>query len=146
MMGEKPNLKILLVEDDENDVLFLKRALKASCAAIELDVARDGELAVQYLSGKNGAALPDRIILDLKLPRRSGTDVLAWIRSQPSLRHLSVTVMTSSSERADIERVRHLGVDDYIVKPVSYQGLLDVAAGLCTRWGVASPSRRETLG
>jgi CheY-like chemotaxis protein len=138
-MSESPRLKVLLVEDDENDIIFLKRALKATCPAIELEVARDGEQAVQYLSSRNGQPLPDRIILDLKLPRRSGTDVLAWIRSRPELKHLSVTVMTSSGEQSDLARIRQLGVDDYILKPVSYPGLLDVAASLCTRWGVNVP-------
>lgn len=144
-MSASPRLKVLLVEDDENDIIFLMRALKATCATIELEVVRDGEQAVQYLSNRSGQPLPDRIILDLKLPRRNGIDVLAWIRSQPDLKHLSVTVMTSSSEQSDLARIRQLGVDDYIVKPVSYQGLLDVAAGLCTKWGVGVPTRKGPL-
>ena len=140
-MNEKPRLRILLVEDDESDVLFFERALRANGAAIDLEVARDGEEAVRILSERNGRPLPDRIILDLKLPRRSGIEVLSWIRSNSTLRHLSVTILTSSGEPSDLARIHALGIEEYIVKPVSYQSLLEIVGGLCTKWGVAT--RRE---
>jgi DNA-binding response OmpR family regulator len=139
-------LRVLLVEDDENDIVFLKRALNATSTSINLDIAQDGDQAVQYLSARKGKALPERIILDLKLPRRSGTEVLAWIRSKPALKHLSITVLTSSGEQSDLARIRELGVDDYIVKPVSYQGLIEVAAKLCARWGVALSHGKGATG
>jgi len=135
-MTDKPRLRILLVEDDENDILFFQRALRAHGASTELEIAQDGEAAVQLLSRGDGHPLPDRVILDLKLPRRSGLEVLSWIRSNPALSHLSVTIMTSSGEPSDLARIRELGIDEYIVKPVSYEGLLKVVAGLCLKWGV----------
>jgi len=138
MTLEKARVRVLLVEDDQNDALFFQRAARAVCPAIELEVARDGELAVQMLSRRDGHPLPDRIVLDLKLPRRSGIEVLTWIRSNPSLKHLSVTILTSSGEPSDMERIRGLGIDEYIVKPVSYQGLLEIISRLGAKWGVAS--------
>jgi DNA-binding response OmpR family regulator len=115
---------VLLVEDDDNDVLFLQRALKG-CG---------GESAVQKLMLAD--PLPDRILLDLKLPRRSGLEVLSWIRSTPGVRHLSVTIMTSSGEPSDLARIHQLGIDEYIVKPVSYEGLVQIVRSLCRTWNI----------
>ena len=126
-------MRLLLVEDDENDVLFFRRALRGCGAQVDLEIARDGDAAVDRLSRGN---LPDRIVLDLKLPRRSGLEVLSWIRSTPSLRHLSVTILTSSGEPSDLSRIRDLGIDEYIVKPVSYQALLEIVHTLCRAWNV----------
>jgi DNA-binding response OmpR family regulator len=136
-------LRVLLVEDDESDVLFFERALRAHGAAIDLEVAKDGEQAVATLSKGNGQPLPDRIILDLKLPRRSGIEVLTWIRSNPALKHLSVSIMTSSGEPSDLARIRDLGIDEYIVKPVSYQGLLEIVGSLCTKWGISANQPKD---
>lgn len=126
--------KVLLVEDDDNDVLFFQRALRGIGAELELDIARDGESAVQKLMLAD--PLPDRVLLDLKLPRRSGLEVLSWIRSTPGVQHLSVTIMTSSGEPSDLARIHELGIDEYIVKPVSYDGLVQIVRTLCKNWGV----------
>jgi CheY-like chemotaxis protein len=138
-MGENQRLRVLLVEDEESDILFLTRAFRTSCAVIDLEIARDGDEAVRLLSRNDGRPLPDRIILDLKLPRKSGTEVLAWIRSNPDLKHLSVTVLTSSAESMDFARIKQLGVDDYLVKPVSYQELLEIVSRLGVKWGIVPP-------
>ena len=132
-MSERPRPKVLVVEDDDNDILFLQRALKGCGAELDLEIARDGERAVQRLSQGD---LPDRILLDLKLPRRSGLEVLAWIRSTPALKHLSVTVMTSSGEPSDLAKIQELGIEEYVVKPVSYQALLEIVRTLCRNWNV----------
>lgn len=139
-MTERPRPRVLLVEDDDNDVLFFTRALRACGAELDLEVAGDGQSAIERLSG--GGPRPDRVILDLKLPRRSGLEVLAWIRSSPSLKDLSVTILTSSGEPSDLARIRELGIEEYIVKPVSYQGLLEIVATLCGNWKIrtARPS------
>jgi len=138
-------LRVLLVEDDESDVLFFQRALRALGVRLDLETARDGEEAVQVLSRGDGHPLPDRVVLDLKLPRRSGIEVLSWIRSNPALRELSVTIMTSSGEPSDLARIKQLGIDEYILKPVSYQGLLAVVGELCRKWEVptAVTDRKE---
>jgi len=138
-------LRVLLVEDDESDVLFFQRALRALGVRLDLETARDGEEAVLVLSRGDGHPLPDRVVLDLKLPRRSGIEVLSWIRSNPALRELSVTIMTSSGEPSDLARIKQLGIDEYILKPVSYQGLLAVVGELCRKWEVptAVTDRKE---
>ena len=133
-MSEKARIRVLLVEDDDSDVLFFERALRTHGAPVDLEIARDGEEAVQALSRKEGRPLPDRVLLDLKLPRRSGLEVLAWIRSTPGLRDLPVTIMTSSGEPSDLQRIKQLGIDEYIVKPVSYQVLLEIVGTLLAKW------------
>jgi DNA-binding response OmpR family regulator len=145
-MNDQIRLRLLLVEDDESDVLFFERALRAIGAAIALEIARDGQMAVDALSNRNGRPLPDRILLDLKLPRRSGIEVLSWIRSNPALKNLSVTIMSSSGEPSDLARLRDLGIDDYIVKPVSYRLLVETVGDLCKKWGIPahSPIRPTT--
>jgi CheY-like chemotaxis protein len=135
MMDNHGRFKVLLVEDDENDIIFFQKALRTHGAEMDLEIARDGEHALRRLC-RTDIPLPDRVILDLKLPRRSGTEVLSWIRSSPSLNHLRVVILTSSGEPSDLSRIRELGIDEYILKPVSYQGLLDVVAGLCAKWSV----------
>ena len=127
-------MRVLLVEDDESDVLFFQRALRGCGAQLDLEIACDGDVAVQRLS--TTAPPPDRIVLDLKLPRRSGLEVLDWIRSHPDLKHLSVTIMTSSGEPSDLARIQELGIDEYLVKPVSYQGLQEIVRTLCRNWNV----------
>jgi CheY-like chemotaxis protein len=135
LIDRLPRPRVLLVEDDENDVLFFQRAVRGCGAQLDLEVVRDGDRAVQRLSRGD---LPDRIVLDLKLPRRSGLEVLSWIRSNPSLSHLSVTILTSSGEPSDLSRIQELGIEEYIVKPVSYQALLDIVRTLCRNWKVAT--------
>jgi CheY-like chemotaxis protein len=133
-MNQESRLRVLLVEDDENDILFFERALRACGARVELEIARDGDAAVQALSRGDDHPLPDRILLDLKLPRRSGIEVLTWIRSTPGLKHLAVTIMTSSGEPSDLARIQALGIDEYLLKPVSYHELVEVVRELCKKW------------
>jgi CheY-like chemotaxis protein len=133
-MNEKVSIRVLLVEDDESDVIFFERALRSLRARVDLQIARDGEEAIQALTPQEGRPLPDQVLLDLKLPRRSGLEVLTWIRSTPALRNLPVTILTSSGEPSDLRRIRELGIEEYIVKPVSYRGLLEVVGALCSKW------------
>lgn len=141
--SDGPAIRVLLVEDDENDVLFLKRAFRSQGCPLQIEVATDGEEAKQRLS-RSDTPLPDRIILDLKLPRLNGLELLAWIRSTPELRHLSVTVLTSSGEPSDRLRAQELGIDAHLVKPVAYSGILEVAGDLCRRWGLVPAPRKMT--
>ena len=100
---------ILLVEDDPNDVILFQRALeRASLSAHSLNVVRDGEEAISYLSGRANYAdrhlypLPALLLLDLKMPRKSGLEVLTWLRKEPQLRYLIVVLLTSSNSAEDI--------------------------------------------
>ena len=124
--------RVLYAEDEEDDVLLMKRALREACPQIELIVAHDGQEAIDILS--DGQPRPDWVILDLKMPRRTGLEVLEWIRSHGEIKDLAVTILSSSPEQSDMSRVQRLGIDRYIVKPVDYQGLLEVVRSLCSRW------------
>ena len=134
-----PVRRVLYVEDEADDVTFMQRAIRSVCPLIQLDVAHDGEEAVQHLS--NSSPPPDWVVLDLKMPRRSGIEVLEWIRSHRELKDLKVTILTSSSEQSDIARVHNLGIDHYYVKPVSYAELLEIVRALCRSWGVPEGAR-----
>lgn len=115
---------ILHVEDDSNDVLFLNLAFEKAGITMPVLVATDGQLAIDYLSGAGGYAnrkefpRPCLVLLDLKLPRKSGFEVLAWIRSQPALRRLVVIVLTSAEHEQDVARAYDLGANSYVIKPM----------------------------
>ena len=123
---------ILLVEDDENDVWLIERAFRTARLANPLQVVRDGEAAVEFL--RAGHPVPELVLLDLKLPRKSGHEVLAWVRSQPGLRRLPVVVLTSSRERLDVNRAYDGGANSYLVKPVAFESLQDLVRTLNVYW------------
>jgi CheY-like chemotaxis protein len=135
---------VLLVEDDEDDVLFIRRAFRHAALANPVHVAEDGDEAVAYLSGAGEHAdrarfpLPGLILLDLKLPRRGGLEVLAWLRAQPGIGRTPVVVLTSSRERVDVDRAFDLGANGYLVKPVQADGLNDMVRTLAAFWMGAS--------
>lgn len=114
---------ILLVEDNEDDVFLMKRALRVAGIANPLQIVEDGQAAIDYLAGAGVYAdrtlhpLPMIVFLDLKLPYKSGHDVLQWIRGQPHLEMLVVIVLTSSSEKVDLERAYKFGANSFVVKP-----------------------------
>lgn len=114
---------VLLVEDNDDDVFFMQRAVAAAGIADRLMVVPDGQAAIDYLAGEGefrdraGNPLPYLVLLDLKLPRRPGLEVLAWLRSQPSLSGVLVLVLTSSREESDVRNSYRLGANAYLVKP-----------------------------
>lgn len=131
---------ILLVEDDPNDVLLIQRAFQRARILNPLQVVRNGDEAVAYLGGQEPYAdrgrypLPILMLLDLKLPRRSGLEVLEWLQQQPGLRRLPVVVLTSSSESIDVNRAYDLGANSYLVKPVRFEDLLQMVRSLHFYW------------
>jgi CheY-like chemotaxis protein len=131
---------ILLAEDNTTDALMVRRAFTKAGLQGAMAVVEDGDKAVAYLSGQGVFAdrarhpLPVLLLLDLKLPRRSGLEVLAWVRQQPGLKRLPVVVLTSSEESADINRAYDLGANSYLVKPVNFDGLLEIVKGLGLYW------------
>jgi CheY-like chemotaxis protein len=135
---------VLLVEDNEDDVLFVRRAFRRAKLSNPLSVAEDGDTAVAYLSGegehadRNRHPLPTLILLDIKLPRRSGLEVLEWLRAQPGLRRIPVVVLTSSRESADVDRAFDLGANGYLVKPVDFDGLIEMVKTIGVYWMVMS--------
>lgn len=119
---------VLLVEDDPNDVFFFRRAMNKAGINNRVQVARDGQEAIDYLNGANGFAdraafpLPDLILLDLKLPFVMGLDVLKWIRQQSDLPAI-VVILSSSQESPDIAAAYRLGANGYLVKPADLSQL-----------------------
>ena len=118
---------LLLVEDNDADVLFFKRALSRTRPDMPLQVAINGVEAVKTLSE---GPPPSLVVLDLKLPRMSGLEVLEWMRTQPKLAGMPAVVLTSSVLESDHRRARALGVLAFIVKPVEAAPLREVVAAM----------------
>jgi two-component system, response regulator len=123
---------ILLVEDNPDDVELTLRALRRNNVRCQVDVAVDGVDALGYLHGAR--ALPVFVLLDLRLPRLSGHEVLERIRKDPRTRLLPVVVLTSSREKEDLERCYALGANSYVRKPVEFEAFASVAQQLGTYW------------
>jgi CheY-like chemotaxis protein len=132
---------ILHVEDDPNDVLLVQRALKKTTAPATILSVSDGDRALSYLGGSEEFAnrekfpFPQLVLLDLKMPRKSGMEVLAWIREQPTLKRLLVVVFTSSKHDQDINRAYELGANSYLVKPVGFEELVTTMKEIHHYWG-----------
>ncbi|HZY61001.1 MAG TPA: response regulator [Edaphobacter sp.] len=124
---------ILLVEDDPDHELLTIRALKKSNIANEVTVARDGEEAINMLFGENPVR-PQVILLDLKLPKVEGLEVLRRIRESADTRMLPVVVLTSSDEERDLIRSYQLGVNSYIRKPVNFSDFAEATRQLGMYW------------
>ena len=137
-------LPILLVEDDPDDVLLIRRAMRQARLANPVSVVGDGEAAVAYLEGRGPYAdraahpLPALVLLDLKLPRLSGFEVLSWLRAQPGLRRLPVVVLTSSDQPVDVNRAYELGANTYMVKPGSLDRLIEIVKSVDVYWCLLS--------
>jgi DNA-binding response OmpR family regulator len=132
---------ILLVEDDGNDVLLLEHAFRKANLSNPIFTVNDGEKAIDYLNGRNEYAdrqkfpLPLLMLLDLKLPRKGGLEVLTWLRAQSSaLNRLPVVVFTSSRQSRDINRAYDLGANSYLVKPADFERLSEIVKLLDSYW------------
>ena len=131
---------LLHVEDDPNDVLLLQRAFRKANAALTINAVTDGDKAVAYLSGADEFAdrekypLPTVVLLDLKMPRKSGLEVLLWLRKQPQLRHLIVVFLTSSNSAEDIRLAYEAGANSYLVKPVEFTEMVELIRNVVVYW------------
>src|ERR1051325_3305914 len=146
------NRTILLVEDDANDVFFMKRAMKLAGVLNPVRVASDGRQAIHYLAGtgeycdRTRFPLPSLVLLDLKLPHVMGLDVLKWIREQPELKTVIVLVFTSSSLPPDISKAYFLGANSYLVKPSSAAELPEMVRIIKRYWlelNCAAPTQED---
>jgi two-component system, response regulator len=139
--------RILLVEDDPNDVELIQLALESYNFVNQLDVVMDGAQALHYLYGQAGDppihALPRLVLLDLKLPKVDGIEVLRAIRSHPHTQELIVVVMTSSAEHQDLSACYALGVNSYIVKPLDFQQFIEVARQVGFYWMMLNQAPSE---
>ena len=131
---------ILIVEDNPTDVMLIRRGLDKARVANPIQVVNDGDAAVDYLSGvgayvdRRQFPLPILMLLDLKLPRRSGLEVLEWLRTQETLKRLPVVALTSSQQDRDVNAAYDSGVNSYLVKPVEFDGLLEMLKTVNLYW------------
>lgn len=128
--------KILHVEDNPDDVMLMNLAFSRAGIAAKLHVVSDGDEAIAALgNGASGSgAAPICVLLDVKLPRVSGLEVLAWIRNQPHLKRLPVILLTSSSQTADINRAYDLGANSFLVKPPDLDSLTQLVKTVAHYW------------
>ena len=138
-MGELK--RILLAEDNANDVELTLAALRANRLANEVIVVRDGAEAMDYLRRTGPYAdrppsLPALMLLDLKMPKVDGLEVLRLVKADPDLRMLPVVVLTSSREEQDLVRSYNLGVNAYVVKPVDFSAFMDAVKLLGGFWAL----------
>ena len=138
-MSERP-MELLLVEDNLNDVELTLHVLRKHNFANHIKVARDGEEALALLFGSDGEALsqpennPKVILLDLKLPKVNGLEVLSKVKSDPRTKSIPVVVLTSSREERDLSVCYELGVNSYIVKPVDFTQFTEAIRHLGLYW------------
>lgn len=128
---------VLYAEDEENDVFLLRRAFKQAAITNPLEIVGDGQQAIDFLTGAGqfgGRRLPCLALLDLNMPRKSGFDVLTWIRQQPAFQALPLIVLTSSTNERDIEKAYALGANAYLVKPSNQPDLIALAKSIGDFW------------
>jgi two-component system, response regulator len=139
-MVNASDVEILLVEDNPNDVELTLRALKKRNLANKVHIARDGAEALEYLfatgtySGRDVNQRPKVILLDLKLPKVDGIEVLRRIRSDERTKIIPIVVLTSSKQEMDIVETHRLGVNSYIVKPVDFDKFVDAVSEIGFYW------------
>jgi len=133
-------IEILLVEDNQDDLDMALRALRKANLANRIQVARDGAEALEFIFGEGAHAgrkvenTPKVILLDLKLPKIDGMEVLRRVKNDPRTKLIPVVVLTSSKEQKDVVESYHLGVNSYIVKPVNFESFAAAVAELGMYW------------
>lgn len=133
-------ITILYIEDEENDVFFLKRAFKQAGLSHSVRAVPDGAQAVKYLAGlgifadRTQHPFPDLILMDINMPKQSGLEVLEWVRRDLLCKSLPTVILTSSSRPGDVEKAYRLGVDDYMLKPSNPLELVAMMTAIHTHW------------
>lgn len=128
-------VEILLIEDNPDHAALTLRALKKNNLTNEIQVLRDGEEALEFLfNGKGLQSAPKVILLDLKLPKVDGIEVLRRIRQDPHTKTIPVVVLTTSREDKDLRECYRLGVNSYIMKPVDFQQFTEAVKSLGMYW------------
>jgi CheY-like chemotaxis protein len=140
---DKQSFTVLLVEDDLNDIFLVKRAFKMARIKNPLQIVTDGLEAISYLKGEGKYAdreahpLPKLIVMDIRMPRRSGFEVLEWVKdSSKPLHRIPVVIVSSSDNPADINRAYELGANAYMVKPVEFRAVEHMFESITHYWGL----------
>ena len=141
-------IRILLVDDDPDDRMLVKEALEEGASSAELHTVEDGEQLLEYLRrlGSYGclahAPLPGLILLDLNMPKKDGREALRELKTDPVLRRIPVVVLTTSHAPEDISLTYDLGVNSFIIKPVTFQSLVEMLQTLAKYWfSIVQPPR-----
>lgn len=131
---------VLHVDDDPGDALLMQQACRKGAVTFQLQSVSDGEMAIDYLCGageytdRERFPLPSLMLLDLKMPRKTGFDVLDWTRGQEKFKCLPVIILTASCQEEDIKRAYVLGANSYLVKPVSIHSLTEMIKQVDSYW------------
>lgn len=150
-MKNRSGVKVLYVEDDASDADFARIALKdIGCENFKLDVIPDGEQAINFLTGNDGATtepLPDMVLLDLNVPKVPGKDILKAMKSSDHLRTIPVVVLSTSKHQKDIDDSFHLGAAGYFTKPTDFEEYKETFRAICDYWVHKSqlPSKNPTI-
>lgn len=137
MLSTYSNYPILLVEDNPVDLDLTIRAFASRKLTNPIQVARDGEEALEYIQRwEQGEPRPVVILLDLKLPKVNGLEVLQAIKSHPDLKTIPVVILTTSAESSDVRSAYQIGANSYIVKPVDFDKFIEVAKHIELYWNV----------
>lgn len=150
-MTDRAPIVILMADDDPDDRMFAREALEESRVVNELRFVEDGEELLEYLNRAGryvepgSAPRPGVILLDLNMPRKDGREALAEIKGNPSLRRIPIVILTTSRSEEDIVHSYDLGVNSFITKPVTFEGLVEVMKALGRYWIeiVELPSDRQ---
>lgn len=140
MPNHSPHPVVLVAEDDQADVFMLERAFAQLGFVCPVQYVGNGEEAIAYLSGRGRFAnrseypLPDLLLLDLKMPRKNGFEVLEWIRRQPSLSRLRTVVLTTSNLIYEVDRAYQLGAASFLTKPVVFNEFKDTIQAVYNYW------------
>ena len=135
--GERATFRVLLVEDDPDHAELVRRGLEECCSALELVHLEDGETALAYLRERDAPGSPERphlILLDLRLPRVDGLEVLREIKSSPDLSDIPCVVLTTSRAEGDMVKAYRLHANSYLVKPGSYESFAALMAEIERYW------------
>ena len=140
---DKQSFTVLLVEDDLNDIFLVKRAFKMARIKNPLQIVTDGQEAISYLRGDGKYAdretypLPRLIVMDIRMPRRTGFEVLEWVKdTRKPLHRIPVVIVSSSDNPADINRAYELGANAYMVKPVEFRAVEHLFESITHYWGL----------
>jgi CheY-like chemotaxis protein len=131
---------VLHIDDDANDTALLQAATRSANLDFQLHNVEDGERAIAYLSGggpysdRTVYPLPSLILLDLKMPRATGFEVLKWIRQHPELGNLPVVVLSGSELQEDVRKAYGVGANSYLVKPIGFEALVNMVRNITSVW------------
>jgi len=133
-MIERP-VQVLLAEDDDDHAKLVSKHFQRSTVNAEVVRVRDGEEVVEYLNSRDSESLPDVILLDLNMPKRSGIEVLEFVKAEERLRKIPVVVLTTSNSPDDRKKAYESYANSYLVKPVEYSAFRDLIEEVGHYWG-----------